>query len=327
MILIQDSRVFAHAHAVEDTNYVPFGLLQPALVTQKNRRHSILRTAPESFCKENQRNVCSFILGSTYQVEALFPGTAPRTLPSHLYLEDYRGTCSKFWLHPHPVIQELKAWSRVQSSPHLLQCSLCYTDNQVFCSPCQGAPPVQCITQELAEYVWLHYWEVQVRTGPLLGYCTRWAPGARPHPVPEMWQQLSDRLGKFSIPASTGQPAPATQLPGARWGGHNVTTRWIPQTLPSDTEWVSDLGPSCSRQLRGLPSSDGYFFVGQHSSISFVTELLTKIIFVIIKKDVTDMTTTKRVYQYYANFSICHMGKPTPFCADIFHSLQLILMA
>ena len=204
---------------------------------KKNRRHSILRTAPESFCKEHQRNVCSFILGSTYQVEALFPGTAPRTLPSHLYLEDYRGTCSKFWLHPHPVIQELKAWSRVQSSPHLLQCSLCYTDNQVFCSPCQGAPPVQCITQELAEYVWLHYWEVQVRTGPLLGYCTRWAPGARPHPVPEMWQQLSDRLGKFSIPASTGQPAPATQLPGARWGGHNVTTRWIPQTLPSDTEW------------------------------------------------------------------------------------------
>ena len=112
----QDSRVFAHAHAVEDTYYVPLALLQPAVVTQQSRRHSILRTAPERFCKEDHSNVCSFILGSTYQVEALFPGTAPRTLPNHLYLGDYRGTCSKFCLHPHPVIQELKAWSREQSS-------------------------------------------------------------------------------------------------------------------------------------------------------------------------------------------------------------------
>ena len=116
----QGSRVFAHAHDVEDTNYVPFGLLQPAVVTQQNRRHSIHRTAPESFCKEDQRNVSSFILGSTYQVEALFPGTAPRMLPNHLYLEDYSGTLSKFWLHPHPVMQELNAWSRVQSPPVFL---------------------------------------------------------------------------------------------------------------------------------------------------------------------------------------------------------------
>ena len=103
-------------HPVEDTNYVPFGLLQPAVVTQQNGRHSILRTPLGSCCKEDQRKVCSIILGATYQVEAWFPGTASRTLPSHLCLEDYRGTCSKFWLHP-PFIQGLKAWSRVQSSP------------------------------------------------------------------------------------------------------------------------------------------------------------------------------------------------------------------
>ena len=96
----QDSRASAYAHTLEDTNYVPFGLLQPVVVTQQKGRHSILGNPPESFHKEDQRHVCSIILGSACQVEAVSPGTAPRTLPSHLYLKDYRGTCSKFWMHP-----------------------------------------------------------------------------------------------------------------------------------------------------------------------------------------------------------------------------------
>ena len=44
-----------------------------------------------------------------------------------------------------------------------------------------------------------------------------------------------------SIPASAEQPAPGNQLPRAGWGGHNVMTCWIPQTLQSDTEWVIDI--------------------------------------------------------------------------------------
>ena len=161
-----------------------FRLLQQVVFIQRNRRHTVTKIPSKTF---RRYNVCFILQASAYRVESVLTATAPRMLPSHLYLEDHLGKCSEFRKRLDSVIPYLNLWSRVQILSHLHRYSIGFSEHQKI-SIRIGPRRFDALPKHLRNVTDC----MTKRFKMLFDYCAWWKIYTRLRPVPEMWQYLRD---------------------------------------------------------------------------------------------------------------------------------------